>query len=105
MDRLEESSGTPVEEAFREGRRAGMAVGALAIGIVAFISLLGLEKAILALVLGGLVARDTGTGSAARKRAITAIVVASVYVIAFVVMMVLFHDKFAAFIRSLQQLG
>lgn len=105
MERIEETLGAQVEAAFREGRRAGLALGALAISIVAFISLLGLEKALLALVLGVFVARDAGAGSPVRKRAVMAIVVACVYVVAFVVMVVLFHDKFAALIRSLQQLG
>lgn len=36
-------------ESFLEGRRTGLAIGALAASAVAFISLLGIEKAILAL--------------------------------------------------------
>lgn len=105
MDKMENALDNAVEMAYQEGRRTGLAIGALAISGVAFISLLGLEKAILALVLGYLVARNAQHGSPTRKRAMTAIVVASVYVIAFFVMLALFHDKVAALIRCFQQLG
>jgi hypothetical protein len=44
-------------EAYDTGRRVGFGVSALALGLVTFLSLLGAEKAILAIVLGALAVR------------------------------------------------
>ena len=43
-----------IAEAFNAGRRVGFGVSALVLSFVAFLSLLGAEKAILAIVLGTL---------------------------------------------------
>ena len=47
----------PAGPAFAEGKRTGLAIGALAASAVAFVSLLGIEKAILGLALAALAAR------------------------------------------------
>jgi hypothetical protein len=96
---------TDTQAAYREGRQTGMALSALALSIVSFISLLGLEKAILALVLGALVLREAQGGSPARRKATTAVVVASVYAVFFFVTLAVFHDKIAVLIRTLQQMS
>lgn len=93
------------QQAFAEGRLAGLAIGALATSAVAFISLLGLEKALLALALSYFVMRDAKKDSPQRKPAKIALVVALVYVTCYVTMIVLFHDKIAELIRMLQKLG
>jgi len=95
----------PPSEAYREGRRAGLAIGALAASLVAFISLLGIEKAILAVALALLALRQAPRRSAGRKTALAAIVVACVYTVVFIVVIVVFREKLAGLLRQLQQLG
>src|SRR5262245_61556922 len=51
-----------IAEAFDGGRRAGLAVAAMALGVVTFLSLLGLEKAGLAIILGVLALRGGSAG-------------------------------------------
>ncbi len=95
----------PAEAAYREGRSAGLALGALAISAVAFISLLGIEKAVLALALALLGMRGAVIGSRSRRLAIAAIVITCVYAATYIVVVALYHDKISALIRMLQQLG
>ena len=92
-------------EAFREGKRAGLAIGALAGSAVAFISLLGVEKAILAITLAILAIRGTAPRSRARRMASVALGIAVVYVLTFALVMALFHEKLYELIRLLQQMG
>jgi hypothetical protein len=96
-----DSAGT----AYREGRSAGLAVGALAVSLVAFLSLLGIEKAVLALVLAVLAIRGVANGVRARRLAIAAIVIACIYAATYVVVVALYHDKIGELIRMLHQLG
>lgn len=95
----------PSERAFEEGRRTGLAIAAVAAGVVSFISLLGLEKAILAVVLAVLAGRGVTAGRQCRRLAAVALMIAGLYVITFAVIMVLFHDRVAELVRLLQQLG
>ena len=94
-----------VQAAFDQGRQTGLAIGALAISIVAFISLLGLEKAILAAVLGVVSLRGLAAGSPGRRYATAAVAIAIVYAITFAIVLGLFHDKLAELVRLMQQLG
>jgi hypothetical protein len=92
-------------DAFQAGRRAGFAVAALATSAVAFISLLGAEKAILALVLAAWSMREAAPGSTARLLGRIAVGVAVAYLITYVAVIVLFHDKIITFVRLFQQLA
>jgi len=92
-------------EAFREGKRAGLAIAALAGSAVAFVSLLGIEKAILAITLAVLAIRGTAPRSRARRLASVALGIAVIYVLTFAVVMALFHEKLYELIRLLQQMG
>ena len=92
-----------VQAAFDQGRQTGLAIGALAMSIVAFISLLGIEKAILAAVLGVVSLR--GLGSPGRRYAVAAVAIAIVYAITFAIVLGLFHDKLGELVRLMQQLG
>lgn len=92
-------------EAFQEGKRAGLAIAALAGSAVAFVSLLGIEKTILAIVLAVLAIRGSAPRSRARRLALAALGIAAVYVLTFAVAMALFHEKLYELIRLLQQLG
>lgn len=95
----------PSQAAYEAGRRTGLAIAALATSVVAFISLLGLEKAILACVLAALAIRGLPARSQGRRWGIAAIAVSIVYLITFAVVAAVFHDRFAELIRLLQQLG
>ena len=72
---------------------------------MAFISLLGIEKAVLALALAVLGMRGAANGSSARRLAIAAMIIACVYAATYIVVVALYHDKISALIRMLQQLG
>ena len=92
-------------DAYSQGRRAGLATAALAASGVAFLSLLGIEKAALALTLGILALRQARPASAARRLALMAIVIAAVYVVSFFTLLWLYRDELAQLIRLLHQLG
>lgn len=92
-------------ESFGEGKRVGLAIAALASGAVAFVSLLGLEKAILAIVLAVLAVRGAPPQSRSRRVAFLALGLAALYVLTFAVLMVLFHDRLGELVRLLQQLS
>ncbi len=99
------ASQNAIQAAFRQGRQTGLAIGALALSIVAFISLLGVEKAILAAVLGILSLRGLAAGSPGRRYAVAAVAITIVYAITCMIVLVLFHDKLAELVRLMQQLG
>jgi hypothetical protein len=93
--------------AYRQGWRAGLALGALAIAVTAFINLFGFEKPILAILLA-LVALNGATGGG-RGRAKLAIVIAAAHALLLIAIIVLFHDKlarlFSLLLPLLQTLG
>lgn len=99
------TGGDAVTAAYRQGRQAGLALGALAVSLAAFISLLGLEKAILAVVLASLALRRTPPDSPGRRIGLAAIAVACLYAVTFVIVMVAFREKLFELSRLLQQLG
>lgn len=94
-----------IAEAYDRGRRAGFGVAALALSCVAFLSLLGAEKAILAIVLGVLATRGGEPRALARRLGIAAISLGSVFLVAWGVGLVIFWDKFVELIKLLQQLS
>ena len=93
------------KEAFREGKRVGLAIAAVAASAVAFVSLLGIEKAILAITLAILAIRGTAPRSRVRRLASVALGIAMVYVLTFVVVMALFREKLYELIHLLQQMS
>jgi len=92
-------------EAFRQGRQAGLAVAAVATSAVAFVSLLGIEKAILAIVLAVLALHGAASKSRTRRLAFIAIGLGVLYALTFAVMILLFRDKLGELIHLLQQMG
>jgi hypothetical protein len=95
----------PIRDAYRDGRRFGLATGALALSIVAFINLLGMEKSVLAIVLAILAMQGAEPAAAAYRRARTAIVIAAVHVVTIVAFLVLFHDKMIELVHALHKLS
>ena len=88
----------------RTGRAEGLATAALATSIVCFFNLLGAEKALLAIVLAVLALRSASS-SAARSRSWIALGFALLYLCIFVLVIILFHDKFHHLLQSLHELG
>lgn len=91
--------------AYDAGWRLGLAVSALAVGLVAFLSLLGAEKAILAIVLGTLAARGSMPGALPRRLGAAAIALGMVFLLTALVLLTLFWDQAAEMIRLLQKLS
>lgn len=95
----------PLQEAYAAGRRSGLALGAIAVAGLAFVSMLGIEKAILAIALARLAVRGAGPGDASRRYSGWATGVACVYAATFAIVLVLFHRQLAELLRLLQHLG
>jgi hypothetical protein len=89
------------QDPYRAGRRDGLALGAFALALVSFVHLLGAEKAILAMVLA-ILAIMAAPGS---RFAAWALGVAALYIVTLVTALIVFHDKFEALIKLLQQLS
>lgn len=94
-----------IQKGYADGKRDGMAVGAVVAGAAAFISLLGAEKAILAFVLAVLAIRGAKAGSTARRLSIVAIILAIVYAITYIILLSLYYGKFVDFIQTFQKLS
>lgn len=91
-----------VQTAHALGRREGFATAALAIGLLSFVNLLGVEKGLLALVLG--IAALSGTRIAAR-RARVAIGLGVLQLCSIALVLILFHEKLGELIALLTKLG
>jgi hypothetical protein len=81
-----------------------MATAALALGVVAFLNLLGTEKGILAIVLAMLSLRNMPAGPAPRGARI-AIALGVVQLATVAILLVFFHDKLRQLIDLLRTLG
>ncbi len=92
-------------EAFRLGRSTGLAIAALVLSIVSFISLLGAEKAILSIVLGVLAARGAAQATLPRRLAVAAVCIGTVFLLTLIVLVVVYWGKFAELIQMLQKLS
>ena len=91
--------------AFEDGRRAGLATAALAVSLIAFVSLLGAEKALLAIALGVIARRGAGPGAAGRKLATAAVVVASLFLITIALTLIFFWNELVGLVNHLMQLS
>ncbi|QPC91901.1 hypothetical protein [Mesorhizobium sp. INR15] len=103
MSNLEERS--PGEAAaYREGWRAGLVLGAVAVAVAAFINLLSMEKSILAIVLALIAIRGAGPGRT-RFRGRLALAIAAVHLAVAATVFILLHDKLERLFSLLQSLG
>ena len=94
-----------VAKAFDAGRRAGLATAALALSLVAFFSLLGAEKALLAIALGVLARRGSQPGSVGRRLSTFAIGIASVFLVTIAFVLIRFWKELETLIVHLRQLS
>ncbi|MCA9443655.1 MAG: hypothetical protein KC964_22835 [Candidatus Omnitrophica bacterium] len=91
--------------AYEAGRRVGMGVSAVALGCVTFLSLLGVEKALLTIVLGILACKGSPPAPFARKLGLVSIALGVVFLVTAAVLLVTFHQEFAEFVKLLQTLS
>ncbi|HQR05659.1 MAG TPA: hypothetical protein PLN21_02500 [Gemmatales bacterium] len=92
-------------QAFAAGRRAGLAIAALAVSLVAFLSLLGAEKALLAIALGILARHGAKPGSAGRRLATAAIGIGTVFLITITFVLIVFWKQLVDLVHHLMQLS
>ena len=90
--------------AYHQGWQAGLALGALAVAVTAFINLLSVEKSILAIVLALIAIGGAGAGRA-RSRGRLALAIAAVHLVVVAGALFLFHDKLERLVHLLQSLA
>jgi hypothetical protein len=104
-EQMNEGTQNQLTEAYTTGRRDGFGIAALALGVVTYMSLLGAEKAILAIVLGALALRGAAPRTLPRRLGIAAICLGAVFIVTIAVVLVVFRDKVAEFFALLQKLS
>ncbi len=83
--------------------RYPLAIVSLVVGIISFVQLLGLEKALLAVVLGWVaVKRATPDQAAGKKYAYAGIVLGALYVVVVVTVMILRGPEIMNYIRGMR---
>jgi hypothetical protein len=92
-------------DAFRAGRRVGFGISAFVLGLVSFLSLLGAEKAILAMILGVMAIRGSGQGALARRLGTIAICLGAAFLVTMVVILIVFRGQVLEFVQMLQKLS
>jgi hypothetical protein len=95
----------PVHVAYLEGRRLGLATAALAVSVVAFVNLLGVEKSVLAAVLAVLSLQGAQPLSRVLRRSRTALIIAAAHAVTILAILLLFHEKLMQLVQLLQKLG
>ncbi len=94
-----------VTEAFRAGRRVGLGIAALALSLVAFLTLLGAEKAILAIILGALAIRGSGPHTQARRLGSAGIMIGCLFLLALIGGLIVFWEQVREFVQMLNRLS
>jgi hypothetical protein len=94
----------PVDAAYREGRMAGFAAGALIIAALSYINLLSLEKSLLAITLAWIALSHAAAGRT-RTVAWVAIGIGIVHVVLVATVLILYHDKLVKLVQWLVSLG
>ena len=98
-------SSDPVRAAYQEGRRYGLATAALALSIVSFLNMFGIEKSILAIVLAILARQGAVSTAVAFRRGRTALLIASAHIATVVIVLIVIHEKFGGLLNFLHKLG
>jgi len=88
-----------------EGRRLGLATAALAMAIVSFINLLGVEKSLLAVVLGLLALRGSNIAGAVRNRSRVALILGTLHLLTVLLVLILFREELSEFLAMLYELN
>lgn len=77
----------------------------MTLSLVSFVSLLGAEKAILAIVLGAMAARGAARGALARKLGVAAVCIGGSFLVTLAVLLVVYWGKVAELVQLLQKLS
>jgi len=93
------------DELYRTGFWRGVGLSAMVLSFVTYLSLLGFEKAILAIVLGGLTMRGAPKGTPAWLGGLGAVVVAGAFMVCAAVMLAVNWGKVIELINLLQKLS
>jgi hypothetical protein len=104
MSTISDTAPTDVAAAYDDGRRAGLALGALALAIVAFVNLLSIEKSILAAVLAIVALRGAHRGLAVTRGRL-ALGLAAAHLFLAAILFTLLRDKLVELFRLLNALG
>jgi hypothetical protein len=100
------SASDPIQDAFRSGRNAGLSIAALAMSVVAFINVLGMEKSLLALTLALLALRGSlPTDRSVKVRGRVAVGLAVCHLLVVLAVLILFQDRLTDILHVLQSLG
>jgi len=84
------------------GSKSKIAVMALVLGIVCFLNLLGIEKAIAAIIAGWLGLKETEIeGKSGKRLAMTGIVLGSLYIVTITVLLILKGPEFIGMISRM----
>jgi hypothetical protein len=94
-----------VLRAYDAGRRTGLAIAALALSLVGFLSLLGAEKAVLAIILGGLAMRGGQQKTAATRLGLAAVALGVVWLVSMAVLLIVYWPKVIELVNLLQRLS
>lgn len=92
------------QHALRRGRSEGFAIAALALGALSFVQLLGMEKALLSIVLAVLALRGA-VSARSRRHARVAIALGALYLLITATTLIVFRDRLGELVRLLQTLG
>ncbi|MDT8429516.1 MAG: hypothetical protein RQ757_12210 [Pseudomonadales bacterium] len=94
-----------LDASYDAGRRSGLATAALALSIVSFLNLFGMEKSILALVLAVLAMRGAEPLSPILRRCRIVIGIAVLHLLTILVVLLLFQDQLAELLTLLYELN
>jgi len=101
----EEINHDPLGEPYNAGLRVGFGIAALTFGAVSFLSLLGAEKAVTAIVFGVLAMRGVRQGSLAKRLGRASVVLGAAFLFTMAALLVVFHDQVMELVRVLQKLS
>lgn len=104
IDSSTQAAPADVTQARDDGRRQGLAIAALALGLIAYLNLLGAEKSILAIVLAAMAMSGSGS-RLVRRRAFAAIGLALLHLLTIGVVLVLFQDELGQLIQLLNKVS
>jgi hypothetical protein len=93
-----------VEAAYERGRSVGFATAAVALAVVAYVNLLGIEKSLLAIALAIVALKRISPPTFVRTRIRVALALATVHALTVAVIVVVFADKIALLARQVIKL-
>ncbi len=90
---------------YQEGLRKGLAIGALAVSLIAFFNLANVEKSLLAIVLGVLAIRGATKAESAYRWGRIAIILAILSIVIVVTLFAVYWTSLVEMFHLLQKLG